>query len=359
MPRPIRFTAVQPGRPTVAYRRRAVATKLDPEMEDLLARLQESERRSRERRATARTARAARGRHTALRFAALALAVLVGGLAIQAPGLAGGEGSAAPGSPAASTPRAPSPTQRAAPSGAAAHPDRRRSTKPAKVPTAAALREAWRYAQARGGLVSVAVVNSEGKLRGRDAGRRYASASVVKAMLLAAEVRRLKQADAGIDSATDSLLTAMITASDNDAADSVYARVGDAGLEKVAQRAAMRRFTVAGYWGNARITAADMARFFGDLDRVLPRRHREYAKGLLGSIIESQRWGIPDAAGEGWAVRFKGGWLPDRALVHQAAELRERDGSRELSMAILTDSQPSFEYGIETIEGVAARLLSR
>jgi hypothetical protein len=43
--------------------------------------------------------------------------------------------------------------------------------------------------------------------------------------------------------------------------------------------------------------------------------------------------------------------------VHQAAELRERGGPRELSLAILTDEQPSHDYGVETLEGVAARLL--
>jgi hypothetical protein len=101
-----------------------------------------------------------------------------------------------------------------------------------------------------------------------------------------------------------------------------------------------------------------MARFFCDLDRVLARRHRKYAKGLLGSIIESQRWGIPAAAGDEWAVRFKGGWLPDHALAHQAAELRERRGRRELSIAVLTDEQPSHAYATESVRGVAARLLS-
>jgi Beta-lactamase enzyme family len=228
----------------------------------------------------------------------------------------------------------------------------------AKIPSPGAMREAWAYARRRAGVASFAVVDTEGKLRGRSEANRYPSASVVKAMLLAAEIRRLKHAGAGIDSATDSLLTAMITYSDNDAADAIYGRVGDAGLFGVARRAGMKRFTVAGYWGNAQITAADMARFFGDLDRVLVRRHREYAKGLLGSITGSQRWGIPAAAEPKWAVRFKGGWLPSRALAHQAAELRERRGPRELSMAVLTDDQPSHGYATETVRGVAKRLLS-
>jgi hypothetical protein len=228
-----------------------------------------------------------------------------------------------------------------------------------KVPSAAGLRAAEEYAQGRAGIVALAVVNSDGDLRGEHERRRFAAASVVKAMLLAAETRRLKHAGEGVDGATDSLLTAMITASDNGAADAIYGRVGDAGLNAVAARAGMTRFTVAGHWGNAQIAAADMARFFGDLDRQFPRRFRAYAKGLLGSVIESQSWGIPAAAGDRWAVRFKGGWLPTHALVHQAAELRERDGSRVLAIVVLTDDQPSFAYGVESVEGVAARLLSR
>jgi hypothetical protein len=238
-------------------------------------------------------------------------------------------------------------------------PPRGAERRPAKVPTAAAMRAAWRFARRRAGVVSVAVVDSEGKLRGRRESRRYPAASVVKAMLLAAEVRRLKRAGEPMDSTTDSLLTAMITESDNDAADAIYARVGDAGLVKVARRMRMKRFTVAGYWGNAQITAADMARLFGDLDRAFARRYREYAKGLLGSVVASQSWGIPAAAGERWAVRFKGGWLPDRALVHQAAELREQGAKRMLSIVVLTDHGPSFEYGVKTIREVASRLLKR
>ena len=64
----------------------------------------------------------------------------------------------------------------------------------AKTPTAAAVRDAWRYARARGGTVSFAVTDTEGELRGRAEGLQYSSASVVKAMLLAAELRRLKHA---------------------------------------------------------------------------------------------------------------------------------------------------------------------
>jgi beta-lactamase class A len=223
------------------------------------------------------------------------------------------------------------------------------------VPTPEAMRSAWRYARNRGGIVSFSAVDSQGRLRSREGARAFPAASVVKAMVLAAELNRLARSGTPLDDNTASTLEAMITYSDNAAADLIFARVGDAGLEAIAKRAGMEGFEISGYWGNAQITADDMARFFADLGGMFEPRHRDYGRELLASVISSQSWGIPVAAGNDWAVRFKGGWLPDKALVHQAAELR--GGGLGLSLAILTDEQPSFDYGIETIEGIAARLL--
>ncbi len=226
----------------------------------------------------------------------------------------------------------------------------------AKVPSARALRDAAAYARGRDGLVSFAVVNTEGRLRGRTAGRLYPAASTVKAMLLAAEVRRLEREREPLDEYAESLLRAMITYSDNDAADAVYARVGDEGMFTIARKAGMDRFTEAGHWGNAQIDAADLARLYWRMPQLVDGHHRAFALGLLGSVIAEQSWGIPAAARPDWSVRFKGGWLPDRGLVHQGAELR--DDGRRLTIAVLTNFEPTFGYGTETIEGIAARLLS-
>jgi Beta-lactamase enzyme family len=229
--------------------------------------------------------------------------------------------------------------------------------RPAIVPAPGTLNDAWRFAQARGGEVSIAVVDTRGRLRGEDENRLYSSASVVKSMLLAAELRRLQREGLPLDTQTESLLRAMITYSDNDAADTIYYRVGDTGLFEVARLAGMNRFAVAGHWGNAQITAADMSRMFSDLERVYGGPHREFGLGLLGSIVPEQSWGIPAAAGRNWAVRFKGGWvITERGqLAHQAAELR--DGRKQIAIAVLTDYQPSMSYATETVRGVAERLL--
>jgi hypothetical protein len=232
---------------------------------------------------------------------------------------------------------------------------RNRTAAPSDVDTD----HARRFADSRAGSVSFALVDSRGEMHSDAPNQAYVSASVVKALLLAAELRRLAADAAPLDRATRETLRAMITYSDNDAADAIYSRVGDAGLIDVAARAGMEDFSVAGYWANAQVTAGDMARFFWRLDRTFAGPHREFAKGLLGSVVEEQRWGIPAAAGEGWSVRFKGGWRATEfgQLVHQGAELRR--GGERISIAVLTDAQPSQAYAQETIRGVSDRLLGR
>lgn len=232
----------------------------------------------------------------------------------------------------------------------------------ALYPPPGRVRAARRFAEDRPGAVSFAVVGPLGGVRGLDMHRQFSSASASKALLLAAELRRLRRARDPLDPGTRSLLRAMITVSDNDAAGEIYARVGDGGLLTVARKAGMRDFeAIPGYWGGAQITAADTARFYFRLDRHLAGPHRRFAKRLLASITESQRWGIPAAAGRTWHVWFKGGWRPPDAketsgpVTHQAALLVHGGGQR-VAIAVLTDQVPGgSSFG--TIEGIARRLL--
>jgi hypothetical protein len=87
--------------------------------------------------------------------------------------------------------------------------------------------------------------------------------------------------------------------------------------------------------------------------------YEDYAAGLLSSIVARQSWGIPTVARPAWRAVFKGGWLttPGGNLVHQVARLE--NGRTSVTVAVLTDGDPSDAYGRETIEGIAKRLLSR
>jgi zinc D-Ala-D-Ala dipeptidase len=224
---------------------------------------------------------------------------------------------------------------------------------PSAFPPRSHARAARNWIRGRTGA-SFALIDTRGHLYSWGPRRRYVSASVVKAMLLVAYLRLL----AGPPGQGDrDVLGPMIRWSDNDAADTIYSRVGDPGLLDVARRAHMRDLTVAGHWGGVYFSATDQARFFRRFGRLVPRAARDYARALLSSIVPGQRWGFSRFADRaGWTAYFKGGWRRTDAgrLVHEAAQF-ERDG-RRFSLAVLTDGNPSHDYGTATLRGVAKRL---
>jgi hypothetical protein len=148
----------------------------------------------------------------------------------------------------------------------------------------------------------------------------------------------------------------MITRSDDDTANAIYGEIGDSGLRRVARVAGMRKFVPDSRWGVSQITAADQVRFFLRIDKLVPRRHRRYARKLLSSITKSQRWGIaPVARRKRLKAFFKGGFVP--GITHQVALLERRRDRERIALAVLTRNSPSMAYGEETIERIAARVL--
>jgi Beta-lactamase enzyme family len=229
-----------------------------------------------------------------------------------------------------------------------------RVVEPPPFPSTRRVRAVRRYIRGRA-ISSFALIDTHGRLHGFAPHRRYITASVVKAMIL---VARLRQIGNRMPSASDqAVLNPMIQVSDNDAATVVYGWVGDSGLLAVAKRAGMHDLTVGGYWGNVFFSAADQAHLFLVIDKLVPPRSRAYARHLLSSIVSYQRWGFSRySLRRGWQTFFKGGWrTTDRgSLVHEAA-LFERRG-RRFSLAVLTDGNPSHDYGTETLRGVASRI---
>jgi beta-lactamase class A len=231
---------------------------------------------------------------------------------------------------------------------------------PAGYPGAAAVSAATRYLDRRSGYTAFATVDSEGRISGEHIHRTFVSASVVKAMLLAAYLRELAAEHRGIDSTSRSLLVPMIHVSDNNAATAVWERVGDPRLRGLARRAGMTDFSIVGIWANAQISPADQARYFFEMESLIPRQFRHLARHLLSHIAAFESWGIPAVARpRGWTVFFKGGWRGTGRgqLVHQIARLQKP--GEQVAIAVMTDGDPSMGYGIETIQGVTARLLTR
>ena len=234
----------------------------------------------------------------------------------------------------------------------------KKKKKPARTyPWDARMKDAVRFARRRAGSVSFAIVDERGRIHAFNRGRRYHSASLVKAMLLVAYLNQGGVRNRSLHGADRALLGPMIRVSDNGAASAVQSRVGLGAMRRLARRAGMRRFRPNPVWGGSEITARDQARFFFRIRNLTPRRHRKYALGLLRRIVPGQRWGIPPGRPKGWSVHFKGGWYPSGGgwRVHQGALLRR--GGRKLGLAVLTEYGPGYGYGQETITGVTRRLL--
>jgi hypothetical protein len=230
---------------------------------------------------------------------------------------------------------------------------------PVGYPSPAAVARTAGYLATRTGRTAFAVMDSEGRLSGVHLHWTFVSASVVKAMLLVAYLRRLNaEGRHYVDSYSNSFLYPMINVSDNSAATQTWSIVGNAGLYAVARAAHMTDYSVYTDWASSQISAADQARFFLEMDSLIPHEFVGYANRLLSTIAAYESWGIPAVARpRGYEVFFKGGWRTTGLgqLVHQVARL-QGDG-RAFSIAVMTDGDPSMGYGIDTIEGITASLL--
>jgi beta-lactamase class A len=210
------------------------------------------------------------------------------------------------------------------------------------------------WAAKRQGTVTFAV-RTRDRLWGRGLDEQFPTASVLKAMLMTAYLRR--EGDRSLNAGDRALLRPMIRRSDNLTATRIRDIVGNGALVRLARRAGMTRFVVHPIWGLSRTTVRDQTLFFLRLERLLPRRHRAYALRLLRTIVPSQRWGMGQVIPEGWTLHFKGGWGSGTGAVdHQVGLLRR--GEDRVAIAVMTVNNPSHAYGKATLEGVARRLLA-
>lgn len=219
-------------------------------------------------------------------------------------------------------------------------------------------RAAARYARSREGDVTFALSGSGFDL-GYGAAETAPAASVIKVALMVAYLQDDDVRDRPLSAEEKSLLRAMITTSDNAAAAVVSEMVGDQAMAGLAASAGMTQFQYQDAWGLSRTSPADQVALMGQLNRLLPPRHRGLARGLLGGIVSRQRWGVWLEAPEGWQLLSKGGWgITDgtrEGLVHHQVGRLERAGD-SIEFALVTQDNPDDAYGRETLRGLGVRL---
>jgi len=190
-------------------------------------------------------------------------------------------------------------------------------------------------------------------------GHRFHSASVVKATILAALLRWHQETGKPLTSTERYLATLMITQSDNDAASALWDELGHARIQHFMDLARMTETELGpdGYWGLTEITARDeltLLRLLTQSNAVLSDYSRGYELGLMSRVISSQRWGVPAGAPSGLTVHVKNGWLPEEVGGWHINSIGAFAGhGRDYMIVVLTDANPTMEYGVDTVQRVA------
>lgn len=218
-----------------------------------------------------------------------------------------------------------------------------------------------RFVKANGGRVSIALYDRKTGAGLAVGTRRFRTASIVKVDILAA----LLLADDTLTATQKALATKMITVSDNDAASRLFRTVGGvSGLNKANAKFGMKETKANAAWGVTTTTAADQVRLLRTIttpDGPLSTAATTYLLGLMGKVVESQRWGVPAAAPTGaTGVWVKNGWVPvsadgGRWVVNSIGRIAE--GEHDWLMAVLSDHHTTQEKGIEIVEAAATAAL--
>jgi hypothetical protein len=257
----------------------------------------------------------------------------------------------------------PAPTDTPLPSRSAAASSRptgiRESTIDAVSPSAAV------FARARPPIVGAAVyVPSRDVVYVQNADEQVPTASIAKVFVMLVLLEQARQDGRPASEDELALLWPMITESDNDATSELWERIG----RGPAVASYLRAVGVEGItpdggtsWGVSFASARGMALLLGKLagGALLDAPSRALAMRMLESVVPAQRWGITagTVSDAGDRVGVKNGWYPGNEgwRVNSVGIVTPSTGV-PYAIAIVTDLRPSWDEGIETIEGIAALL---
>ena len=229
------------------------------------------------------------------------------------------------------------------------------------------------YVSTRAGVVLAAVYDVQtGQTWSLGQGQPQDEASVVKLDVL--ETLLAEQGGstpAGLPATDQSLAQQMIEDSNNDAATSLwYAAGGAAGIRSFNRAAGLADTSPSscvdcpGFpwpgWGLTTTTPADqiaLLRALIEPSALLTARDRSYALSLMENVTPAQRWGVSGGVPAQATVALKNGWLPLNAAGTdwQINSVGWVSGQgRDYLMAVLTTGNPTEQYGIDTIDQLAA-----
>jgi len=191
------------------------------------------------------------------------------------------------------------------------------------------------------------------------AGRKFATAGIERADILAALLLRHQHAAAALGTRAADLAASMIEDGNAVATSELWQMVGGAAGLTAANAALKVHHTSPPSTGNVNLTTttvADQLQLLLDLTLArapLDLACRDYALGLLDHVQASQRWGVPIAASSRTGYAVQDGWLQDQRLwVVNSIGVIEHHG-QDLLIAVLSKGNQSETRGVALAEAAA------
>jgi beta-lactamase class A len=228
------------------------------------------------------------------------------------------------------------------------------------------------YVSRRDGVVLAAVYDLRtGQTWQFGQGQPQDEASVVKLDVLETLLAERGRSGTELSAGDRTLAEQMIEDSDNDAATSLWDEVGgasgirsfntSAGLADTVPSACVNcpGFPWPG-WGLTTTIPGDqltLLRTLVEPNSLLTNTERRYALSLMENVTPDQRWGVTAGVPAQATVALKNGWLPLNSANNnwQINSVGWISGSgRDYLIAVLTTGNPTEQYGIDTINQLAA-----
>jgi hypothetical protein len=191
--------------------------------------------------------------------------------------------------------------------------------------------------------------------------KHFDSASIVKAIIMAALLRWHQETKTPLPSWEKIEANQMITESDNDATTDLWDELGMGNLQEFLNLAGMGETQLGqdGAWGLTQVTAHDellLLKLLTAPNSVLDASSRSYQLGLMAQVTSSESWGVTAGTPSGVTWHVKNGWLPDATGWHINSIGTFSGHGANYLIAVLsdnTDMNDDEQYGINTIEDVA------
>ncbi|HWC24088.1 MAG TPA: serine hydrolase [Flexivirga sp.] len=227
------------------------------------------------------------------------------------------------------------------------------------------------YQASRGGTFSVALYDRRNHTTfSYQSTWRNETLSIVKVLIMATVLRRCQERRVNLTSTQVSQAYAMMTRSDNTAANALLTWAGVSNVRRVAALYGMTSTVIQGgttagasnWWGYSTTTARDQIVLMTGIiwgTTVISVANRDYLKRLMAQVISSQRWGVcapPLPTSNAWNT--KNGWGPRTGGYRLNSVGHIYGNARNYNAVILSRAPQGFYYGRDTVNGVSKILYS-